>query len=275
MPETERALGLVLELAGKDLSPYKERVIFRALRARALETGRLGVAQYLDSLEAGNDWARSEALRLATTLCPKVSGFFRDPEAFSALEAFAYPAVFRRRSGGPVRVWSAACSRGQEAYSLAISLRRWVRESSPGAAFGVLGTDLDEESLAAARAGVYTARDIESAPAWVREEAFEPLPGGRLGLRPEIRALTQFRQEDLLEVGRRAKGFDLISCRNLLIYLRRPVQESLILNLREALSPGGFLLLGVTETVLGTPWTAFEHVNPRWRIYRKPRGAGG
>jgi len=250
-------------------------MISRGLRTRALETGCAGVAQYLDALEARGDWARSEALHLAATLCPKVSGFFRDPEAFSALEQFVYPALFNRTSGGPVRVWSAACSRGQEAYSLVISLRRWVRELSPGAAFGVLGTDLDEEALAAARAGVYTAREIEGAPPWVLEEAFEPLPGGRLGLRSEIRALAKFRRQDVLDDARRPKGFDLIACRNLLIYLRRPVQESLILSLREALSPGGFLLLGITETVLGKPWKAFEHVSPRWRIYRKPEGAGG
>jgi chemotaxis methyl-accepting protein methylase len=270
MPHTERVRQLVLALIGTDLSPYKERVVSRGLRLRAVETGLGDSERYLCALEVGDEWARAEAKRLAAGLCPQVSGFFRDPPVFEALEELVYPVVVRRTSQARVRIWSAACSRGQEAYSLAVSFRRWARDHGYEGRFAVLGTDLSDEALAAARAGVYTAREIEGAPPWVLDEAFMALPGKKFGLRREIRDLVKFQRRDAIDVRSNPVGFDLISCRNLMIYLRRPVQEAVLLSLRRSLLPGGFLLLGTSETVLGQPWKVFEHVSPRWRIYRNP-----
>jgi chemotaxis methyl-accepting protein methylase len=274
MPQTERACRLVLALTDTDLSPYKEGVLSRRLRGQAREAGFDSVSGYLDALERDGPWAQEQAHRLVAGLCAKVSGFFRDRSVFDELEAVAYPVLLQdRRPGEAVRVWSAACSSGQEAYSLAISLWSCARRLGSGARVTVLGTDLDEETLAQARRGIYSTRAIEGLEMRRRDEAFRPAPGGCWAVRDEVRRLVRFQRGDLLEFSSLPVGFDLVSCRNVLIYLKRSVQEDLILALRRSLVPGGFLVLGSSETVLGRPWRVFEHVSPSRRIYRRPRAS--
>jgi chemotaxis methyl-accepting protein methylase len=208
---------------------------------------------------------------LAGSLTVQVSAFFRDPEVFRHLEREVFPVLLRDEGAGDtVRVWCAACAHGQEAYSLAISLLRQLRMRRPCREVSVLGTDVDEAALAEARAGVYSTRSLKGVPPEVLEEAFEPLPGGRAAVRAAVRRHVRFQRADLLDPTGYPVGLDLVSCRNLLIYLRREVQERVLVALAAALRPGGFLVLGQGETVLGRPWTLFDHVSPGHRIYRKP-----
>lgn len=266
-----RARRLVLSLAGCDLGPYKDNLLLRHLRALARKAGFADAQVYLDHLEQAGPGAAAPAAQLARGASVQVSGFFRDPEVFAALEALAYPELFGSATGDTLRVWCAACARGQEAYSLAISLERFARTRGLAQRVAVLGTDVDEGALAAARAGVYGPRYMEELPAPLREEAFERAGPGAWRVRPQVRRLVRFRKADLLAPRTHPTGSDLVSCRNLLIYLRRPVQEELILGLRRALRPGGYLVLGASETALGRPWGLLEHVSPAHRIYRRPR----
>ncbi|MHB8766179.1 MAG: CheR family methyltransferase, partial [Deferrisomatales bacterium] len=229
----------------------------------------------LAALEGGGPAAEAEARALARSLFVRVSGFFRDPEMFQALEDAAYPELLasHRRGGEPIRVWSVACSRGQEAYSLALSLGRWARQRGVVWPVEVLGTDLDTESLRFARAGVYDRRAVEGVAPDLLQEAFEPGPGGAWTVGAGLRAAVRFQRADALDFASHPAGFDLVSCRNLLIYFKREAQEELILALGRALRPGGFLVLGTSETVLGRPWRQFDHVHPAQRIYRRPGGS--
>lgn len=274
-PLALRARRLVFSLAAADLGPYKDNLLLRHLRALARRAGFSDPEAYLDHLEQAGPEAVSEAAQLARGVSVQVSGFFRDPDVFAALEALAYPELFRPGTGDPLRVWCAGCARGQEAYSLAISLERYARSRGLARRVGVLGTDVDEGALAAAQAGVYGQRQVEELPAAVRDEAFEPLGAGTWRVRPEVRRLVRFRRADLLDARTHPTGMDLVSCRNLLIYLRRPVQEEVILALRRALRPGGYLVLGASETALGRPWGLLEHVSPIHRIYRRSGEALG
>jgi chemotaxis methyl-accepting protein methylase len=236
----------------------------------ARQGGFPDVDAYLAFLETGGREASSQVQQLLRDLSVSVSGFFRDPGVFEALQEQVFPDLCRSRGDGPLRVWSAACARGQEAYTLAIALWRFTRSRGLVHRAAVLGTDVDEAALIHARRGSYPRRMLEGVPKPILEEAFVPEPGGALRVRPEIRRLVRFQRADLLDSGSHPEGVDLIACRNLLIYLQRNVQEDLILALRRALRPGGYLVLGATETVLGRPWALLEHVNPTRRIYRRP-----
>lgn len=259
----------MLARAGADLGPYKENLLLRRVRALARKAGFAGPEAYLDHLEEAGEGAAAQARELARGVCVQVSAFFRDPEVFSALEALSYPELFRSGAGDTLRVWCAGCGRGQEAYSLAISLDRFARSRGHTQRVAVLATDVDEAALAVAHRGVFADRSLEEVPAHVRDEAFEPAGAGTWRVRPAVRRRVRFRRADLLDSRSYPTGVDLVSCRNLLIYLRRPVQEDLILALRRALRPGGYLVLGASETALGRPWGLLEHVSPSHRIYRR------
>ncbi len=272
-PLAQRARRLVFDLAGTEIGPYKENLLLRRLRALAREAGFPEPEAYLDQLEVGGPAAAAQARRIAQGVCVQVSCFFRDPAVFEAMERLVYPSLFADAAGRPLRVWCAACAHGQEAYSLAISLWRYARGRDLAESVAVLGTDLDEEALARARAGVFGRRALEGVPAETLTEAFAAEGKGAWRVRPEVRRLVRFQRADLLDFGSHPGGVDLISCRNLLIYLRRPIQEDVILALRRALRPGGYLVLGSSETVLGRPWALLEHLSPARRIYRR-REAG-
>jgi len=268
--DAARVRCLVLSLVGADIAPYKENLLLRRVRAMARQRGVPDVATYLAQLEGRGAGVKDELRRLVRDLSVSVSGFFRDAAVFRSLEERVFPKLWEERKEEPVRVWSAACAQGQEAYSLAISLRKFGKARPGAGRIAILGTDVDEKALATARRGSYPRRLLDGVPAALLDEIFEPEPGGALRVRPEIRRLIRFQRADLLDPGSHPEGVDLIACRNLLIYLRREVQEDLILALRRALSPGGYLVLGASETVIGRPRSRLEHVDPARRIYRRP-----
>ncbi len=275
MIDVRRLQAAVLALTGRDVAPYKPSVVRRRVRVRCREAGIPGPDAYLELLEAGGDPARDEADRLVRALSVPVSSFFRDPEVFRALEHAVWPALLDRAwAGAPVRMWCAACSRGQEAYSLAASFLAAAERAGARPALRVLGTDVDAGAIEAARAGGYPRESLACAPERLRRRYFEDRGDGSAVVGPELRERVRFAVGDVFDGVARTRDLDLVACRNLLIYFRRPVQEALILGLLDALRPGGYLVLGVSESVLGRPWERVEHVDPERRIYRKPaRGA--
>ncbi len=260
----------VLRATGADISAYKESVVLRRVRVRVKALGLSDPAEYAARI-AREGPGSPEARALVRALSVPVSGFFRDPGVFSALEGRALPRLLEDGPGeGPLRIWSVGCSRGQEAYSLALVARGALRRAGLGLPFEVLGTDVDEEALAAARRGEYGDRDLEGVPQGLRAEGFERVGQDRWRVKAGLRERVRFARADLLDMDDYPGGFHLIACRYVLIYLRRPVQVRVILALEQALRPGGLLVLGASETLLGRPWTRFEHLEPSLRIYRKP-----
>jgi chemotaxis methyl-accepting protein methylase len=266
---------------GFRIGSYKERCLRRRVAVRMRATGAHTYAQYASAL-AGD---ANEYERLLDALTINVTRFFRDADAWAALDARALGPLVD--GGGPVRVWSAGCASGEEPYSIATLLCARLdagaeRTGGPADATGrlaggaarmqVLGTDVDPAALAAAADGVYADPALAEVPPALRARYFEPAHAGgapRARVRPEVRALTSFARHDLLRDPAPAGPWQLIVCRNVVIYFDRESQAALFDRFHAALAPGGLLFLGKVETLLGHTRTLFAPVEPRQRLFRR------
>lgn len=241
-----RILALLRDRTGIDFSQYREKMVRRRIRRRLALRNFKDLAEYYLFLRS--DEAELAALNRDLLIC--VTSFFRDPEAFEALKRVALPAILRGRGANdPVRVWVAGCATGEEAFSIAICIREYLRDgseprSSAGLPVQVFASDVSAAAIERARAGVYP----ESIAADVSEERlnrfFVKTPGG-YRVAKEIREMCVFAKHNLIADPPFSK-LDLIACRNVLIYLNG-VQENTVPLFHYALKPGGFLMFGASE----------------------------
>ena len=182
-------------------------------------------------------------LRFIEYLTINVSEFFRTPEKFGKLETDVIPDLLKRSS--KLNIWSAGCSIGAEPYSLAIIMK----EMTPGTRHRILASDLDIEILAKAKRGVYTADEIKSMAPERRRKYFDVVDGDHYAVKQEIKSMIEFKRHNLLQ-DKFETGFDLILCRNVVIYSRMRQRSSSIAHFFEALKPGGILFVGATESIL-------------------------
>ncbi|HEU6450490.1 MAG TPA: protein-glutamate O-methyltransferase CheR [Gemmatimonadaceae bacterium] len=248
---------------------YKEKCLRRRIavrmRARGVHTYR-DYAHILDS-DAG------EYERLLDALTINVTKLFRNPETYAAIARSVIPPLWERNEGR-VGIWSAGCSSGEEAYSLAILVHRhaamrgqlsWLSRTT------ILGTDIDRASLVAAERGTYSESSFADTPPDLRAEYFSAQ--APYAVRQEVKRMVRFERRDLLRdpaPDSMPDGIHLIACRNVIIYFDRSTQESLFRRFHDALSPGGYLVLGKVETLLGAARSSFATVEPRERIFRRP-----
>ncbi len=268
--ENESALKQVLAFlatrTGRDFRGYKRATIVRRV-------GRRMQVNELDNLPAYLQYLQTrpgEANALLLDLLISVTNFFRDPEAFAALEAHI-PELFQEKtSADTVRVWVPACATGEEAYSVAMLLSEHASTLSSPPAFQVFATDLNEEVLSKARAGIYPssiAEDISErrlAQFFVHEAAGYRVQRG-------LRERVLFALHDVLKDSPFSR-LDLISCRNLLIYLNREAQERVFETFYFALRPNGYLFLGPSESTDDAS-QIFRSVDRKNRIYTPRFGA--
>jgi len=231
---------------------------------------RVKGAATFDEYSALLDHDSLEYDRLIATLTINVSRFFRNPETFAAIAAMVLPELWER-TAPTIKIWSAGCGFGEETYSLAVLCHQHREQNDAArrrADVEIVGTDIDQDALAAARDGQYAAAAfVDTAPA-VRDTYF-PLSDGMHTVVPALRQRVSFHRDDLLETSRPAPGVHLILCRNVIIYFRREAQEALLERFRDSLLPGGFLVLGKVETLLGETRDMFVPVSTRERIYRR------
>lgn len=230
----------VLRLAGVDLRAYKERQMRRRL-GNLMQ--RLGVRDWLDFVRVlRQDPAALRAFQEFFTI--NVSEFFRQPEKFQLLDREYLPALLRERSS--LRIWSAGCSNGAEPYSIAMLLAR----RTPGARHTIVATDIDARILGVARAGgPYTEADVRNVPPDLRQRFLEPVDGG-YRVKESLRRAVDFRLHDMLREPPPARDFDLIVCRNVVIYFTEEAKRQVYETLQAALRPGGLLFVGATEVIL-------------------------
>ena len=248
LPDDDQLLRQVFEAVragtGRDFSRYKRSTVGRRTRRRMQLRGVESLADYLELLRGDP----AEAGLLADDLLITVTRFFRDPEAFDKLEG-VLPTLFDGR--GPhdsVRVWSVGCATGEEAYSLAILLLEGCeRRGGPRPHVQVFASDLHAGALESAREGLYTP-DAVAGVSEARRERFFQRVGEGWRVRREVRDLVVFAPHDLLADPPFSR-VDLVVCRNVMIYLQRPVQEEVAALFHYALRPGGYLLIGSSETV--------------------------
>jgi chemotaxis protein methyltransferase CheR len=207
---------------------------------------------------------------LVDTLTVNVSEFFRNPETFRIIEKEVIPAIVKYRSESlirSIRIWSAGCAAGEEAYSLAILLHRTLKTDFNKYRIKIIGTDIDAQSLEKARKGVYSESSLKNLDLSTKERYFLK-QGDTYQVINELKNVTQFKRHDLISdpiIDR----FDLIVCRNVMIYFKKEIQEQLQLNFYKALEKGGFFIIGKSETLLGTASNLFRPYNTRERMYIK------
>jgi chemotaxis protein methyltransferase CheR len=249
---------------GFNCSFYKDKCLRRRIAVRMRARGQRTFAEYSALL----DREPAEYEQLLDTLTINVTKFFRNLETWAGVEAQVLPALFALK--GPVKVWSAGSASGEEAYTASILLNEWAERHGRRAdldRFRIVGTDIDRKSLENARLGVYPELSLTETPEHLRAKWFSAGPPFRV--RPEAQRNVNFVRRDL--ISERAEGGQhLIFCRNVVIYFDREIQERLFKDFYDALVPGGFLVMGKVETLVGVARTLFRSVNNRERIFQKP-----
>jgi two-component system, chemotaxis family, CheB/CheR fusion protein len=263
-----RILALLRTSAGVDFSAYRDTTIRRRIMRRLVLHTKDSLTDYADILEH----TPAELEALYQDLLINVTSFFREPEAFEALKKLVFPEILRNRSSlVPIRIWVPGCSTGQESYSLAIVLLEYLEEKNVRAPIQIFATDLsDTVSLHKAREGVYPG-NIEAEVTPERLRRFFVKEDGKYRINKSIRDLCVIAKQNVAADPPFSR-VDLISCRNLLIYLAPPLQRRVIPTFHYALNPQGFLLLGSSETV-GSFSDLFSLVDQKSRIYAKKPSA--
>ena len=251
---------------GFNCEHYKEAHFRRRINVRVRATNSESYGAYLKLLKKDPQ----EYEFLVDTLTVNVSEFFRNPETFRIIEKEVIPPIFKYRSESlirSIRIWSAGCAAGEETYSLAILLHKVLKTDFDKYRIRIIGTDIDAQSLEKAMKGVYSENSLKNLDLSTKEryflkqrEAYQVID--------ELKDITQFKRHDLIS-DPRIDRFDLIVCRNVMIYFKKEIQEQLQLNFYQALEKGGFFVIGKSETLLGTASSLFKPYNTRERLYIK------
>lgn len=238
---------------------YKDRCLRRRIGVRMRANGVHSFPEYSRLLDAlPIEWER-----LLAALTINVTRFFRDDAVFAALESQGYP-LLRDTFPGTLDVWSAGCSHGQEPYSLAMGLADSIGLNR----FRIEATDIDAGSLAATRAASYSA--VIASEIAADRRARWMTAGDPVLVKPELRSRVQVVRHDLLLDEMPQQRFHLVVCRNVIIYFSRDAQGRLFDQLYNALIPGGILVLGKVETLIGPAREKFDALNLRERLFRRP-----
>lgn len=258
-------LGLLRREYGIDFSHYKSNTLHRRLERRAKISHSSSIEDYARMLAE----EPSELHLLYKDLLIGVTRFFRDAEAFQALQTRIVPELIAlRNNGDELRVWSAACATGEEAYSLAILLHEATESSRRGLDFRIFATDVHQSLLETAAAGHFSASALEGMDPARIERYFLPTNDGYRVIR-ELRERIVFAPHNLLKDAPFTK-LDLVTCRNILIYLQPAAQKKVLSLFHFGLKPRGLLFLGLSETP-GELSDEFETLDHRHKIYRKSR----
>lgn len=256
----------VTESTGFNCEQYKEAHFKRRINVRVRATGSKNYGEYLRLLK--RDSTEREHLIKALTI--NVSEFFRNPETFEVIEKEVIPLLIKSRSDSlikSIRIWSAGCATGEEVYSLAILIHKILGKDLNKYRISITGTDIDTLSLDKARKGLYLENVLKNIDSSTKENYFVK-QGERYQISDQLRGMVRFKRHDLISESCTDR-FDLIICRNVLIYFKKEIQEQLQLNFYQALNKGGFFVIGKAETLLGTASNRFKPYNARERLYIK------
>jgi chemotaxis protein methyltransferase CheR len=250
---------LVRRLCGVDLAQYKRGQMERRVRTFAQRRGTPDLAAYGARLKADAD--ELDAFLDRVTI--NVSHLWRHEDQWTALGKQILPELANRPHSPSVRCWSAGSSYGAEAFTLAAI----AMDSIPSTRVEIQGTDLDKRMVERARKGHFTAEDARTAPPALLKKWFEPVDEGGWQAKPELMRMTRFEVGDLLRMPVPAGRYDLIMCRNTVIYFTEEVRDALHARLATALAPGGYLVVGTSERVADP--RSLDLTSPFHFIYRK------
>lgn len=263
---------------GMDFSHYKKNTIFRRVKRRML----LGNIESLEDYTANLKDNNHEITKLFNDLLIPVTNFFRDQKTFDYLNKQVFPKILAGKGNQePVRIWVAGCSTGQEAYSIAISLKDYMQKAGEDNPYGerysdlvdrikIFATDLSRVAINKARKGLYSSTEINFLSSKQLKAYFNKTPKGYQIIK-EIREMCVFAEHDFLNdfpFG----SMNMVSCRNVLIYMDKVLQKKAFINFHYALNPKGILVLGNSETISSAP-DLFETIDKKHKIYRRSDSA--
>lgn len=254
--EFRRIAAIADRTAGLSIPATKRTMVQSRLVRRLRATGRASFADYLALFDGAG--CTEEIPYLISALTTNVSSFFREEHHFQTLRSDILPGLLERaRRAERVRLWSAGCSTGQEPYSIAME----ILDADPKAAnydLRILATDIDRAVLARARTGLYSDAQTEAIPAPALKRWTEPAPdGGERRVSEAVRRLVSFRYLNLIEPWPMSGTFDVVFCRNVVIYFSEATQEALWPRFAQLIRPGGSLFLGHSERVHEPAATGF------------------
>jgi chemotaxis protein methyltransferase CheR len=260
------ALARKISGAGFAVEAYKDKCMRRriAVRMRAC-----GVHTYAD-YQALLDRSPTEYERLRDALTINVTRFYRNADTWNLLRRDLIPRLCA--ASGAIRVWSAGCSSGEEAYTIAILAAEHLDRAGRSTELDRLvvdATDIDRLSLERAEAARYRPENLAEMPPELINRYLEPV-GPELQVVARVRRRVFVRRVDLNSAPAPRRDYHMVVCRNVLIYFDRPMQERLLQTFTDSLVPGGYLVLGKVETLFGTVRDRLLLVDPRERVYRRP-----
>ncbi|MFH2137972.1 MAG: protein-glutamate O-methyltransferase CheR [Candidatus Omnitrophota bacterium] len=251
-----------------DFRQYRYKCMCRRILVRMHDNHMDSIEDYLKFLRGHS----SEYDRLLEVITINVSEFFRNPETFSAVRNKVIPELLEKKKkehARIIKVWSAGCATGEEPYSISIMLKEILREYDNYFTPIIYATDIDDEALAKARAGMYANSALkELTPAQI-STYFTKLDDDLFRIKPEIKAIVKFSKHNMISDAP-LKSIDIVFCRNVLIYFNKALQKKVYENFFTALYRGGYVVAGKVETMIGIADHMYDRVDVAERIFRKP-----
>ena len=245
---------------------YKDKCLRRRVAVRMRASGAESYTEYASILDSDHQ----EYDRLHRVLTINVTKFFRNWDTYAVIEQRVIPALWES-TDRELRVWSAGCASGEEPYSLAILMHAHARATGDTGRLegsSIIGTDIDSHVLATAERALYPEPALGDTPERFRSRYFT-FESGLRGMLAEVRKMVTFEHADILQAPPPFESVHLLVCRNVIIYFEREAQDALFRQFHRVLAPGGFLVLGKVETLLGSVRSLFSPVNARERVFRK------
>jgi chemotaxis protein methyltransferase CheR len=264
--DLSRIVRLVYERSGISLHSGKRALVLARLQKRLRTGGFTSFKAYLAHVE--RDRSGAEITRLLDAIATNHTSFFREPQHFDFLRKTVLPAF---AGGKPLNVWSAACSSGEEPVTIAITVLDALQNATPPSV-RLLATDLSTKALATASAGVYKMERVAGIPLDILRRHFQKGLGEQAGtarVAPHVRRVIEYRQLNFLDATDLNERFDVIFCRNVMIYFDREMQQRVVSLLERHLVPGGYVFISHSESLNGTAH-GLRWIAPA--VYQRSRG---
>lgn len=268
-PELRNLIRKVHSKTGIDLGQYKDSYIARRLSTRMKALGAPTYGSYARMFDTNAD----EYDKVVDAFTINVSEFFRDKDAYKVIKDKVIPAIVAdkvstgRRS---LRIWSAGCACGEEVYSISMILHDVLGKEYDKFAIRLYATDIDDVCMKKAQEGLYDPVSLKNVDKTFLDRFTTGTPAGKIAVNDTIKRNVTFRHYDLINGGPFGGYFDLILCRNVMIYFSEPQKKKLIGHFFDSLNPGGYLVIGKTETLTTDTRSAFVPAYGLERVYRKP-----
>ena len=248
----ERFRAFLFDQSGIYFQDNKRLLLKARLQHRLLQLHLPSFEDYYDYLTAPSN--RSEIPHMINSVTINETYFFRAPEHVQLIQKTLIPTLLAAKTNdtNELSIWCTACSTGDEAYTIALMIQEYVRPNRPSLKINIIGSDIDSNALARAKSGLFNAYSVRHIPKPLLQKYFTPSPSG-FRINPALRNMVRFKHINLASRTEtmRMHGVDIVLCANVLVYFQGQTKEQVITSIYNCLNPGGYLLIGSSETLFG------------------------